>query len=188
MPRLIRVIPLPLLLAVVTACHPNRDPDVAPIVAGRAAVLSEGAAASLVLLSHNAQRSAAQLAASRSSRADVQALAGRVATDHAALGNRFGALIDRLDIAPSEDAAGTEFRDRSLALQNQLRATDERRFDSTYAAVQVQSLREMRDMIDQRLMPSARRPEIRQYLTELRPAVSAHLANAEQVQATLAAR
>jgi putative membrane protein len=186
--RRARVLPLCLIVAVTMACHTSRDPDIAPVVAARAQVLSENALASLVLLANNAQRTTAQLAASRSTRPDVLALARRVETDHASLNNRFSALIDRLDIAPSEDAMGGALRDRSLGLQKQLRAADARSFDSTYAAVQVQSLREMRDLIDQQLMPNARRSEFREYLAELRPAVTAHLANAEQVQATLAAR
>jgi predicted outer membrane protein len=176
------------LLAAATACHPARDPDVAPVAAARAQVLSENAVASLVLLANNAQRSSAELAASRSGRPDVQTLARRVATDHASLNQRFTALLDRIDLAPAEDRAGAAFRDRSLMFQQRLRATDAQEFDSTYAALQVQSLREMRDLIEQQLMPNARRPELRQYLDELRPAVSAHLASAEQVRATLSAR
>jgi putative membrane protein len=181
-------LPLLVLLAVATACRTSPDPDIAPVVAGRAQILSENAVASLVLLANNAQRSSAELAAVRSARPDVQTLARRVATDHASLNDRFTALLDRIDLAPAEDAAGAAFRDRSLALQGQLRAADARSFDSTYVALQVQSLRERRDLIEQQLMPNARRPELRQYLAELRPAVSAHLASAEQVQATLAAR
>jgi predicted outer membrane protein len=186
--RRMPTLPLLVLLALATACRANRDPDVAPVVAARAQILSENALASLVLLANNAQRSSAELAASRSARPDVQTLARRVATDHASLNDRFTALLDRIDLAPAEDAAGAAFRDRSLRLQSQLRATDARGFDSTYATMQVQSLREMRDLIEQQLMPNARRPELRQYLDELRPAVSAHLASAEQVQATLAER
>jgi predicted outer membrane protein len=186
--RFVRLFPLPMLLVAATACHPHRDPDVAPVVAARAKILSEDALASLVMLANNAQRSTAQLAASRSGRTEVQELARRVATDHAALNHRFNALIDRLDLAPSEDEWSSELRDRSLGLQDELRVAGTRGFDSTYAAVQVQSLRELRDLIDQQLLPNARRSEIREYLAELRPAVSAHLASAEQVQATLAAR
>jgi predicted outer membrane protein len=183
-----RVFPLSLVLVVGAACHANPEPDVAPIMSARAIPLSENALASLVLLANNAQRSSAELAASRSARGDVQALARRVATDHASLNGRFSALLERLDIAPAEDAAGTAFRDRSIGMQNQLRAADQPSFDSTYVALQLRSLREMRDLIEQQLMPNARRAEIREYLAELRPAVSAHIANAEQVQATLAAR
>jgi predicted outer membrane protein len=194
MPRIVfRVGRMPVLSSLVLltlagACHANRDPDVGPIVEARSQVLSESALARLVLLSHNAQRSNAELAASRSARPDVQALARRVATDHAALNDRFTALLDRIDLAPSEDSYSAAFRDRSLAYQRQLRDADAQGFDSTYAAVQVQSLREMRDLVEQQLMPNARRPELRQYLGELRPAVNAHLASAQQVQATLAAR
>lgn len=171
---------LPVLLAGTLACH------AAPAAA--APRMSESDVAALVLLANSAEVSYAQIVASRTARPDVQALAQRMATDHASLNVTFGDLIVRLDITPSDAPDAVSFRDRSLARGELLRGAAAASVDSTYAQLEVDSHTELLQLIDQRLLPSARRAELREYLAAFRPAVRAHLAHAEQVKATLAAR
>src|SRR5450432_3241801 len=100
-----------LLLAAVSACH------AAPAPAPDAPRLSERDVASLVLLANNAEVSYAQLAISRTTRPDVQALARRIATDHASLNATFNDLLAQMDIAPGDAQLAVTLRDRSNALR-----------------------------------------------------------------------
>ena len=171
-----------LLLAAVPACN------AAPTPAPDAPRLSERDIAALVLLANNAEVSHAQLAVSRSARPDVQALARRMSTDHASLNATFTDLLARMDITPGNTEVATTLRERSNAQRELLRDVTAQRFDSTYAQMEIETHQELLRLVDQRLLPNAHRAELKEYLSAFRPAVRAHLAHAEQVRATLAAR
>jgi putative membrane protein len=59
-------------------------------------------------------------------------------------------------------------------------------FDAAYAENEVQFHTELLTVIDIGLLPNARNPELREFLTQLKPAIRAHLAHAEQMRASLA--
>jgi putative membrane protein len=171
-----------LLLAMLAACHtpPASAPD--------ALRLSEREVAALVLLANSAEVSHAQLAASRTMRPDVQALAQRMATDHASLNATFNDLLAQMDITPSDAPVAVTLRERSNTQRVLLRDAAAVSLDSLYAQMEIDTHRELLQLIDQQLLPNAHRPELRDYLAAFRPAVRAHLAHAEQLHATLAAR
>jgi putative membrane protein len=78
-------------------------------------------------------------------------------------------------------------RDQSATRRDSLRTLTGRRFDAAYIANEVRFHEELLVAIDRVFLPSARRPEIREFLTTLRPTISAHRAHAEQLDAALAA-
>jgi putative membrane protein len=168
------------LLATAFACHSAPAAEAPP--------LSESDVAALVLLTNSAEVSYAQLAVSRTARPDVQAFAQRMATDHTSLNATFNDLLTRMNIAPSTASVAAAFRGRSNARRELLRNATVQRFDSLYAQAEIESHQELLQSIDQQLAPSVSRAELREYLAAFRPAVRAHLAHAEQVRATLAAR
>ena len=57
-----------------------------------------------------------------------------------------------------------------------------------YAANEVQFHTELLAALNTVLAPSAHNPELREFVNLLKPAVSAHLAHAEQVRAAVATR
>jgi predicted outer membrane protein len=171
-----------LLLTALPACH------AAPASAPDAPRLGEPAVAALVLLANSAEVSHAQLAASRTTRPDVQALAQRMATDHASLNATFNDILAQMDVTPADAPLALALRERSNTQRLLLRDAAARSFDSVYAQMEVDTHRELLQLIDRQLLPSAHHSELREYLMEFRPAVRAHLAHAEQLRATLAAR
>ena len=90
-------------------------------------------------------------------------------------------------IAAEDNAISLDFRDHSAARRDILRDLDGAKFDSTYAANEVQYHQELLAAIDKVLVPATRTPELRTFVVNLKPAVSAHLAHAEQIRATLSA-
>lgn len=150
--------------------------------------LNEREAAALLLLANAAEAGYAEVAMSRTSRADVRDFARRLGTDHSSLGITLGDVLARVDVTPASDEVTSAYRERGLARRAALRAVSDAAFDSTYAANEVMSHQELLQLIDQQIAPAARHRPLSDYLAALRPAVRAHLAHAEQVRATLMAR
>ena len=117
---------------------------------------------------------------------DVTTFAQRMLTDHTILNAKVNDIALRNGIKPEDDAASLEFRDISADRRDVLRELDGARFDSAYAANEVKYHTDFLNMINTSLAPHARNIELREFVSLLRPAVSAHLAHAEQMRAALA--
>ena len=98
------------------------------------------------------------------------------------------AAIGFARINAEDNAISLDFRDHSAARRDVLRELEGARFDSTYVANEIQYHQELLAAIDAVLVPNARNAELREFVVNLKPPVSAHLAHAEQVRATLASR
>jgi putative membrane protein len=141
----------------------------------------------LLLATNNADLAYARVGASRGMHRDVKALAKRMTTEHTLLNESLNKLITRLDLTPRDDDVVRLLREQSNARRDSLRALSGREFDSAYVANEVRYHQEILTAIDRVFLPSALRPALRDYVTTLRPVISAHLSHAERVQATLAA-
>ena len=117
--------------------------------------------------------------------ADVKAFAQRMTTDHTLLNTRANDIAARANIRAEEHPLSLDFRDRSAARRDVLRELEGAKFDSTYIANEVQYHTELLSALDNVLYPSARSIELKEFVNNLRPAVSAHLAHAEQLRAAL---
>lgn len=150
--------------------------------------VSDGNIVAIVLAANNTDLSYARLVPARARSADVKAFAQRMMTDHTILNAKVSDIATRNGISGEEDDTSLGFRDHSAERRDVLREVDGARFDSTYIANEVQYHTDLLAAINTLLAPNARNPELREYVGNLRPAVSAHLAHAEQVRATLASR
>jgi len=174
-----------LALAASMACHRRSTEDVAPVSGPR---VSDGNIVAIVLAANNTDLSYARLAPARARSADVKAFAQRMTTDHTILNAKVNDIALRNDIRAEENEASLDFRDRSAERRDILRELDGARFDSTYAANEIQYHTELLAAINSTLAPNARNSELREFVSLLKPAVSAHLAHAEQMRAALATR
>jgi predicted outer membrane protein len=119
----------------------------------------------------------------------VKALVRRERTSHTALNTAVERVAKQLDVELRDNDVSLLLRDQSLPRRDSLRVLSGRRFDSAYVALEVRSHRELLVAIDSVFLRSVQHPELESYLTDsLRPAVSAHLAQAERLQSTLAPR
>jgi putative membrane protein len=177
---------LPLMaLAIAGACHRGRAPESQQTSFRR---MSDGNVIAIILAANNTDLSYARLVPTRARNADVKAYARRMTTDHALLNARASDVATSNGITPQEVDVSLDFRDRSASRRDVLRDLDGPRFDSTYVANEVQYHQELLGTIDDVLLPNARRANVRELVTGLRPVVSAHLAHAEQLRATIASR
>ncbi|MEO8335173.1 MAG: DUF4142 domain-containing protein [bacterium] len=174
-----------LALVAATACHRRSPDDMAPTSGPR---VSDGNIVAIVLAANNTDLSYARLAPARSRSADVRAFAQRMTTDHTILNVKVSDIALRNGITGEENSTSLDFRDHSAERRDILRELDGARFDSTYIANEVDYHTELLAAINTVLAPNARNSELREYVGNLKPAVSAHLAHAEQLRATLATR
>ncbi|MEP7001884.1 MAG: DUF4142 domain-containing protein [bacterium] len=179
---------LSLSLLAVVACHRSHSAvDGAP-VSSAAPRVTEGNIVAIVLAANATDLSYARLVPSRARSAEVKGFALRMTTDHTLLNTRVNDIAERNRITAEDDAISLDFRDHSAARRDILRELDGARFDSTYIANEITYHQELLAAIDGVLVPSARNADLREFVMSLKPAVSAHLAHAEQIRATLASR
>lgn len=142
----------------------------------------------MVLAANNTDISYARLVPSRAQTPAVKEYANQMLADNTGVNRIMNDFLTRIKLSPEDNAASLSFRDESAARRDQLRAADAHAFDATYMANEVVYHSRLLASIDNTLLPSVRSPELRQLLTSIRPAVAAHLAHAQQLQAGLASR
>ena len=182
LPHLTRVSSLVLVAAL--ACHHAPPGPVGPSVPH----LTDGNAVAIVLAANNTDLSYARLVPSRSRNAQVRTFADLMTTDHTLLNARVNEIATRNGIEAEDDVNSLDFRDHSANRRDILRELDGAKFDSTYIANEIQYHQELLAALDNLLIPLTRNAELRGYVTNLKPAVSSHLAHAERVRAALASR
>ncbi|HET9012590.1 MAG TPA: DUF4142 domain-containing protein [Gemmatimonadaceae bacterium] len=142
--------------------------------------------AAILLTSHNADLAAARIATTRARHRDVKLLARNLVTDHSSMSATLSRLVDDLDLTPREDDVSRLLRDQSAARRDTLRTLSGQAFDSAYVESEVRFHQEMLVAIDRVFLPSVRSARLREYVTMMRPAISAHLALARQVRDAIA--
>lgn len=175
-----------LLLLLAMACHRGaQSNDATPPGMPR---LTDANVVAVILAANNTDLSYARLVPARARSADVKAFAVRMTTDHTLLNARANDIARRGNIAAEEHPLSLDFRDRSAVRRDILRELEGAKFDSTYIANEVQYHTDLLSALDNVLYPSARSVELKEFVNNLRPAVSAHLAHAEQLRAALMKR
>ena len=174
----------------VSAWRPDRDAGAsATKPMGRSSMAaSDGRAVGMFLMANDVNLSFAKAAYAGAESDDVKAFARRMLTDHTQIVATIRSLIADQDVTPSDDSAGEDLRDLSTLQRDSLRALTGRAFDSSYVAMELDRHRAMLSMIDDVLLPRARSAELREMLASTRPIIAAHVAHAEQLQASLAKR
>lgn len=181
--------------AIAAACGGPRAPATpAPVPAAKSSApvfvpLPDASTLAIVRMANNVELAYARIAARRATAASVKTLVRREQASHTTLNTSVERLAARLDITPQDDEVSALLRDQSMPRRDSLRALSGRRFDSAYVALEVRSHRELLVAIDSVFLRSASNPQLGAYLADsLRPAVNAHLVQAERLQSTLAPR
>jgi putative membrane protein len=150
---------------------------------------SDANVAAIVLAANNTDISYARvaLAPARTSTKAIKDFAQRMLTDHSAVNQLVSDVLTKIDLRPEDNDVSLDFRDESATKRDLMRELTGRAFDSTYIANEVSYHTRLLASIDYTLLPAARNQELRQLLTNIRPAVAAHLAHAHQVQTSIGA-
>ncbi len=150
--------------------------------------VSDGNIVAIILAANNTDLAYARLVPSRSTNTEVATFALRMTTDHTILNTRVNEIASLNRIEAEDNEVSLDFRDNSATRRDAMRDLTGARFDSAYAANEVRYHTELLGAIEAVLAPQARNPELREFVNNLKPAVSAHLNHAEQLRAGLAKR
>jgi len=142
----------------------------------------------MLLASNNTDISYARLVPSRSQRDDVRAFAQRMLTDHGGVNALITELLANRGWTPEENKASLDLRDHSAERRDAMRDLSGFSFDSAYASNEISYHRRFLELIDNTMVPRARNDDLKTLLMNVRPAVAAHLAHAEQLWANVMRR
>jgi putative membrane protein len=142
----------------------------------------------IMLATDNADLSFARMGYTRASTREVKAFAQRMINDHSQAVALVNEIVGRHDISPKDNMMSRDLRDEATTQRELLRPLAGRAFDIAYVANEVAYHRHLLSIIDDVLLPRLEEGELRQQLVTMRPVLSAHLAHAEQLQATLEQR
>jgi putative membrane protein len=175
--------PAPTPVAQVKAAPPAK-----PAPARKVIGPSDANIAAILLAASNTDISYARLAPNRAQSSETKDYAAQMMADHASVNRMVGEMLTRMKLDPEDNSASLEFRDESATRRDMLRQLDGHAFDAAYLMNEVTVHTKLLATIDNTLLPSARRPEMKNLLTSLRPAVAAHLAHAQELQTSLASK
>jgi putative membrane protein len=164
---------------------PGQPASAAPSGPRATADLTDANIAAILLAANNTDISYARLAPSRAQSQAVKDFAERMLTDHTNVNQAVTDLLGRIDLNPEDDKISLDFRDESANKRDILRELDGRAFDSTYVKNEVDYHVKLLGAIDTVLLPSARNPQLKQLIANIRPAVVAHLGHARQIQGAM---
>jgi putative membrane protein len=173
---------LALLLVAAASCHRNSAPQGAPVTE----VISEANVVAIILAANNTDLSYARMVPNRVKSPAVKTFAQRMMTDHTTFNARLTEIAEHLDIRPEDNATSLEYRDYSAQRRDMLRNLEGATFDAAYAQNEIQFHTDLLAIIDKVLGPNTRTPELREFLIQFKPAMSAHLGHAEQMKASVA--
>lgn len=142
----------------------------------------------MLLASNNTDISYARLVPSRSQRDDVRRFAQRMLTDHNGVNALVTELLAKKGWTPEENKKSLDLRDESAGRRDAMRDLSGFAFDSAYAANEISYHRRFLELLDDTMIRRARNDELKTLLMNIRPAVAAHLAHAEQLWTSVMTR
>ena len=158
----------------------------APAAAPAAPSVSDGQIASFLSAANQAEIEAGELARKTSKNREVKKLAQMMIKEHTAAEKKAKEVLTRTGVAPEEGEATRSLVDSARGTMEQLKSLKGAEFDRAYVDSQVSMHQQVIDTVDQTMMPGVQNSELRQFMTEVRPKLEAHLQHAKDLQAKLA--
>lgn len=146
------------------------------------AKLDDAQIAAIAVAANEVDINAGKLAESKSSNSEVKAFAHRMITDHSGVIKEATALVTKLKVTPEENVVSKSVRSDGQKNLDRLGKLDGKHFNKAYIQNELVFHKQVLDLIDQRLLPSARNEELQALLVKVRAAVASHLEHAEKIQ------
>lgn len=124
----------------------------------------------------------ARLARTRASSDEVRRFAATMITDHSAVNAQAAALAAKLGVTPKENAVSKSLQTGAAEARRGIDGLTGKAFDRAYIAREVGYHQAVLDAIDGLLIPTTQNAQLRKLLTDVRPAIAAHLEHARMLQ------
>ena len=128
----------------------------------------------------------AKLARTKAKDAKVKAFAAMMLKDHGDADTKGTALAKKNKLTPATSTESTTLESDAKQNTTSLTAAKGADFDHAYIDAQVKEHQAVLDMIDNRLLPSAKADDVKGLLQTIRPKIEAHLKAAQDIQKGLA--
>lgn len=149
--------------------------------------LSDAEVAHVAVTANSIDIDLGKLAESRARAAEVRQFAATMITDHGAVNRQAAALAARLGVTPADNAVSRSLLDGAATARTGIEELRGRAFDRAYIAREVAYHQAVLDALDGLLIPTTTNEELRKLLTDVRPAIAAHLQHAKQLAGALGA-
>ena len=163
------------LLASATAAIAQSPPD-----------LSDPEVAHVAVTANTIDIELAKFAQGRVTNPAVKQFAATMITDHSAVNEKAGALAKKLGVTPKDNAVSQSLNSGATAARAALEKEQGKAFERAYIQREIAYHQAVLDAIDKVLLPTTENAELKQLLTEVRPAIATHLDHAKRLSGTLA--
>ncbi len=170
------------VLAAVTGCSSMMDKTESVMSHMHKATLSDAEIMSVLNTANMGEISQGQIALQKAQNAQVRNFAQKMVTDHTNNYQKGQALGARLGVTPQNNDVSMKLKKDSDDVVMKLNKADMKNFDKEYMDSQVKVHKMVLKTIDDKLLPNAQNAELRNLLTQTRPAIAMHLQMAEQLQ------
>lgn len=149
--------------------------------------LSDEQIAMFTTNANTAEIDQAKLAQKKAKNAKVKKFAAMMIADHTKAKNKGDALVKKLKITPAESATASMVKtdsDRAIESLKNAAAGD---FDKAYIEGQIEAHKKVLEAFDKQVLPNVQNADLKKDLEEFKPKIEAHLKEAQDIQAALAA-
>lgn len=161
-----------------------QNPKAAPAPAA-APDLSDPEVAHVAVTANSIDINLAKFAQTRTHNAAVRAFAQRMITDHTTVNEQAAALAKKLGVTPVDNAVSQALQAGAKAARTKLEPLQAAAFDRAYMDREAAYHQAVLDALDNVLIPTTDNAELKQLLTDVRPAFASHLDHAKRVRGML---
>jgi putative membrane protein len=143
--------------------------------------LSDPEVAHVVVTADNIDIAAGKVALSRTHDSEVKNFASMMVRDHTGVNEKAAALAKKLGVTPKDNAVSQSLEAGAKDAKAKLDPLKGADFDRAYIEREIAYHQAVLDALDQTLIPTTENAELKALLTQVRPAIEAHLAYAKKI-------
>ena len=151
-------------------------------VAADTSKLNDAQIAAIAVAANEVDINAAKVAESKASNLEAKAFAHRMIADHTDVIKQATALVTKLKVTSEENIVSRSVRSDGQKNLDRIKKLNGKPFDKAYIYEEIVFHKQVLDLIDQRLLPSAQNEELKALLVKVRAAVASHLEHAQKIQ------
>jgi putative membrane protein len=159
---------------------------VLPAADATAQDVNDAQIASIVVTANQVDIDAGNLAASRSTNAEVKTFARVMVADHTGVNKSAIDLVTKLKVTPQDNPTSQSLKADGEKNLTHLKTLTGAAFDQAYIDREVTYHQQVIDALDKTLIPGATNAELKALLVKVRPAFVAHLEHAKRLQGSAA--
>jgi putative membrane protein len=168
-----------------TTANDNNTTAPTQVMPSGTSMYNDAQIAAITTAAHEGEIEQAKLALRKGKDPQVKAFAQMMMDQHGEAKKQGQALATSLGMSPEATPASTQLQGDTQSAVSSLSALSGNEFDKAYVDLQVKNHKDVLEMLDDKLIPSAHNAELKKDLTDFRPKVVDHLQRAEALQQML---